>query len=226
MKQNEILLSRARRANPVHPDAFGGVASSPAGREMLQAIVDSETMPAHAAQRPRVRRIVLTVAALLIVTAAAAAATVFGEGNLDPSPVSGDGWQLILGEGENGTTGTYKVCHTFAPAEGLEMANGFGPSGCVTWPPDVPPDAVILDAVPVETPGGMVLFVDLSDETFDTVSTTTDTGETVEVDPFRMPQSGKRFAVVELPGGTNSVEVELLGNGGDVIESRRVRVSH
>lgn len=225
MKQNE-LLSRARRANPVHPDAFEGVATSPAGREMLQAIFDSESMPVRVTQRPRVRRIVVAVAALLVVTAVAAAATVFGEGTLDPSPISGDGWQLIAGEGENGATGTYKVCHTFAPAEGLEDANGFGPSGCVTWPPDVPPDAVILDAVPVETPGGMVLFVDLSDETFDTVSTTTNAGETIEVEPFRMPQSGKQFAVVELPRGTDSVKVELLRNGGDVVESRRARISH
>lgn len=225
MKQSE-LLARARRANPVHPDAFDGVATSTAGREMLQTIIHSETTPARVTQRLRVRRIALSVAALLVVTAAAAAATVFGEGNLDPSPISGDGWQLVLGEGENGKTGTYKVCHTFAPAEGLEMANGLGPSGCVTWPPDVPPDAVILDAVPVETPGGMVLFVDLSAETFDTVSTTTNAGETIEVEPFRMPQSGKQFAVVELPGGTDSVRVDLLGDGGRVLESRKVRISH
>lgn len=225
MKQSE-LLARARRANPVHPDAFNGLPTSTAGTEMLHVITHSETIPARVAHRPRVRRIALTVVALLVVTAAAAAATVFGEGSLDPAPVSGDGWQLILGEGENGTTGTYKVCHTFAPAEGLEMANGFGPSRCVTWPPDVPSDAVILDAVPVETPGGMVLFVDLSAETFDTVRTITSAGETIEVEPFRMPQSGKQFAVIELPGGTDSVKVEVLGDGGIVIESRRVHTSH
>ena len=226
MKQNDILLSRARKSNPVHPEAFDGVGTSSAGRETVQAIIDSESVPGAVARRPRVRRMVLSVGALLIVTAAAAAATVFGEGTLDPSPISGDSWQLIVGEGENGATGTYKVCHGFAPAKGLEDGNGFGPSACVTWPPDAPSDAVILDAIPVETPGGMVLFVDLSDETFDTVSTTTNAGETIEVDPFRMPQSGKQFAVVELPSGTDSVKVELLRNGGDVVETRRVRISH
>lgn len=225
MKQDDVLLSRARRSNPVRHDAFEGVGTSPAGTEILQAIIDSESVPGAAARRPRVRRMVLSVAGLLVVTAAAAAATVFGEGTLDPSPISGDSWQLILGEGENGTTGTYKVCHGFAPAEGPEDGNGFGPSGCVTWPPDAPPDGVILDAVPVETSDGMVLFLDLSDKSFDTVSTITDAGETIETEPFRMPQSGKQFAVVELPGGTDSVKVEILGNGV-VIETRKVRVSN
>jgi hypothetical protein len=53
---------------------------------------------------------------------------------------------------------------------------------------------------------------------------TTDARKTIEVAPFRMPQSRKQFAVVELPAATRSVTVDLLDDSGAVIEDRSVRI--
>ena len=216
-------FERIRVANPVpDPDRMPDDPESPAAKALMEQIIAMNTTGSRTGRLAK--RIALIAAAILVLGAAAAAATVFRGGNVEPSPFSGDGWQLIVGEEANNESGTsYKVCHTFAPAEGLEASNGFGPSGCVTWPPEDPPNSIILDVVPVETAEGSVLFVDLSAEAFDTISTTTDGGETIDVEPFTMPQSGKQFAVVELPTGTRSATVQLLRRG-TVIESRKVVV--
>lgn len=145
------------------------------------------------------------------------------EGNLDTPPFSGDGWQLIVGEGPNPPTDTYKVCHSFAPASGPNEANGFGPSGCVTWPDDAT-DTIIMDAIPFTTPDGQILlFVDLTADSFDTVSVVLDDGSTRDVAPFAMPQSGKQFAVVELPADTNTIEIQLLDED-TMVESRTIDI--
>jgi hypothetical protein len=211
-----------RRANPVpDPERAGTDLGIPAATLMEEII----TMGNHGSVGRRTRkRITLIAAALLVVTATAAGAAAFRDGLLDVPPFSGEHWQLIVGEEANGDTGTYKVCHRFAPAEEPDDGNGFGPSGCVTWPSDAAPGRIIIDAVPVETLDGTLLFLDLSATPVGSVSTVTDAGQRVEVEPFAMPQSRKQFAVVELPAGTRSVTVRLVGGDGAVLEHRSVRI--
>jgi hypothetical protein len=215
-----------RLANPIpDPGQMPDEPVSPAEEALMEGIIGMKVDGSRVGTSGR--KIALIAAAMLVLGAGAAgAAALFRGGNLDPAPFSGDGWQLIVGEEANDEAGTsYKVCHTFAPAEGLDETTGFGPSGCVTWPEDAPTDSTFIDVVPVGTPEGTVLFVDLSTGGFDVISTTTDGGETIEVEPFTMQGSGKRFAVVELPAGTRSATVALLDGDGAVVESRTVVVS-
>jgi hypothetical protein len=213
-----------RRANPAPRRSRTGTDLGPRETRLMEEIM---TMGDRASTGRRTRkRMPLIAAALLVVTATAAGAAVFGDGLVDTPPFSGDHWQLIVGEDANGDTGTYKVCHRFAPAKAPDEGNGFGPSGCVTWPPNAPTERIIIDAVPVETPDGPLLFLDLSSTPFETVSTTTDGGHRADVQPFRMPQSGKQFAVVELPASTRSVTVRLLDRDGTLVEHRSVRIAN
>ena len=223
MSRNRDPFDAIRLANPVpDPDAVGANLGHP--ETILVEEIIAMTDQRSTGGRTR-KRITLIAAALLVVTATAAGAAAFRDGILDAPPFSGEHWQFIVGEDANGDTGTYKVCHRFAPAGEPTDGNGVGPSGCVTWPPTAPVDRIILDAVAVETADGTLLFLDLSSTPFDVVSTMAQGGERISVEPFRLPQSGKQFAVVELPTGTRSVTVRLLGRDGDVIEQRSMRIS-
>jgi hypothetical protein len=169
-----------------------------------------------------VRRTALAAGALVVLTASAAIAGAFRSGNLETPPYAGDGWQLIVGEEANGDSGSFKVCHKWAPTdEAPNEANGFGPSGCVTWPDDAT-ETIIMDAISFNTPHGSesaLVFVDLTAEPVDTVVAILDDGSQVETAPFVMPQTSKQFAVLELPVGTSAAEIQLLKDG-DVVESR------
>lgn len=53
------------------------------------------------------------------------------------------------------------------------------------------------------------------------MSVVLDDGSTVEVAPFAIPGSGKQFAVIELPAGADTADVQPLKDGA-VIERRDV----
>lgn len=136
---------------------------------------------------------------------------------LNPPQLSGDTWQLIVGEGPNPPQDSYKVCHRFAPAERANEANGFGPTGCVTWPDD-DNGSIIRDVVEVETPTGeTVLFIDLS-EGVQSVSINVPGSEPIDVDPYTLSESDKQYAVVEMPDGATPTSVEAVGSTGSVID--------
>jgi len=213
-----------RRANPIpNHDGMPDGPESPAARALLKEIIDMNVVRSQ--HRKASKRIVLLAATMLLLGAAGAVAGVFGEGNLDTPPFSGDSWQFIVGEGANDEAGTsYKVCHRFAPVQDPSDGNGFGPSGCINWPLESPSDSIVLSAAPVDTPDGRLLFLDLSAESFDTVSISIQGEDTIAVEPFRMPASGKQFAVAELPSGARSATVRLLSSDGKVIEQHTVNL--
>ena len=191
---------------------------------LVSEINRMERRTAGAKRRParRLKRTMLAAGAILVLGASAAIAGAFRSGMLDAPPYAGDGWQLIVGEEANPDSGTWKVCHRWGPSdEPATDANGFGPAGCVNWPDDAT-DTIIMDAIAFTTPYGNetdLLFVDLTADAVDTVVVTLEDGSTIDTVPFVMPQSGKQFAVLELPAGVRAIEVRLLENG-EVVESR------
>lgn len=138
-------------------------------------------------------------------------------GPFEAIPFTGDGWQLKVTEGANPSLGTYKVCYTFLGPGKETEASGIGPSGCSDWPADV--DSHLIEVVAaVETTSGVVLFIDLTDNPVHAVIVTTDSGESSKVEPFRMPDSGKQFAVIELPNRDGGAVVELVDESGAVLD--------
>lgn len=82
-----------------------------------------------------------------------------------------------------------------------------------------------MDAIAFTTPDGHdLLFVDLTADTFDTVSVVLDDGSTVDVAPFAMPGSSKQFAVVEISASASAADIQLL-DGGTVVESRTITIA-
>ncbi|MEX1005439.1 MAG: hypothetical protein WD156_08725 [Acidimicrobiia bacterium] len=215
-----------RLANPVpDPDRMPDEPDMASSEALVEEIIGMNNTGSKTRTRAkRLRRTLLAAATMVLLGATAAIGGVFESGNLDEPPFSGDGWQLIVGQEANNELATsWKVCHKFSPDEGPDEANGFGPSGCVTWPDDAT-DTIIMDAIAFTTPDGQhLLFVDLTGELFDTVSVVLDDSPTVEVAPFAIPGSGKQFAVIELPAGADTAEVQLL-NDGEVIERRGLNV--
>ncbi len=136
---------------------------------------------------------------------------------------SGETWQLVVGEAENPGTGSWKVCHAFGPRSRSD-GNGFGPSGCVTWPDDRPEDGEVLVAAEVAyvTPGGVVLFVDLISELVDHVVVRLADGRSVDVVPFRLPGSGKGFVATEIPNHDGPVTIEVVGVDGTILAERMI----
>lgn len=138
-------------------------------------------------------------------------------GPFEAIPFTGDGWQLYVAEGANPPLDTYKVCYRFNPTGEATEANGIGPSGCGDWPSD--DDRYLIKAVPIiETTSGVALFIDLTDNPVHAVIVTTDDGERHRVEPFRMPDSGKQFAVVELPNRDGGAIIELVDESGAVLD--------
>lgn len=227
MRRTSDPFELIRLANPIpDPDRMPDEPDMASAEALVEEIIGMNNTGSRTRNRgTRLRRTLLAAATILLLGATAAIGGVFEGGNLDEPPFSGNGWQLIVGEEANGENATsWKVCHKFAPGEGPKEANGFGPSGCVTWPNDAT-DTIIMDAIPLTTPDGQdLLFVDLTGEQFDTVSVVLDDSSTIEVAPFAMPGSGKQFAVVELPAGANTANVQLLSDG-TVIEDRTVNTT-
>ncbi|MEN8238138.1 MAG: hypothetical protein ABFR53_02930, partial [Actinomycetota bacterium] len=62
-------------------------------------------------------------------------------------------------------------------------------------------------------------LIDLTVNPVDSVRFVRDNGDTVDVTPFRMPGSGKQFAVAELPYLEGSVTVEILDESGTVLQT-------
>jgi hypothetical protein len=221
MKDSRDPVELIRSANPVpnHDHQLEAVSSDTIFEEIMKTKTDTPTVPAL---RKRPRRVVLIAAALITLMATAAAAVALNSGgNLEEPAFSGENWDLIVGEGANGDSGTFKVCHQFVPADEPQTeANGLGTSGCSVWPSATQPDAVIIDAlIAIRTASSVVVFVDLGTVPIATVSALLDDGSRVDVSPFTMPQSRKQFAVIELPGGTASATLQAIGNDGTILEA-------
>ena len=221
--QDPIDLIRDR--NPV-PDAHqlpDGPKSASAEALFEEIIGMSNTRSRTGPSRSK--RIAVLAAAIFVLGATAAAAAIFREGNLPEPAFSGDTWALIVGEGANDEAGTvYKVCHKFAPPEGSNEANGLGTAGCEVVSLSDSADSVFVEIVAaVDTPEGVVLFVDLTIEPVAMVSVLLDDGSSIDVAPLRMPQSGKQFAAIEIAAdAAQSVTVRALDSDGRVMESRVV----
>lgn len=218
-------LDQVRDARPEPERPSPRLVQSERNRLMAHIRNHEQSLPPVEQQsRRRQRWTVPLVVVAALVTAAAGWAVASREGNLDTPPFSGKTWQLTVGEGSNGD-GSYKVCHSFqrtdqAPTDG----NGLGTAGCETSRSDVGADSAITDVVPaVDTPTGLVIFVDLTTRPVATVRVVPDEGPVLEVASFRMPQSGEQFAAVEISGTPISVAVEAVDRHGTVIESRTIR---
>ena len=222
MKHSQDPVELVRSANPVPNDQLPDASSPTATFEEIM-IMKTNT-PATPVVRKRPRRVALVAAALIGLTATAAAAIALPGGDLDEPAFSGDNWELIVGEAANGDSGTFKVCHTFVPADDPETeVNGLGTSGCSNWPSATQPDAVILDAVvAIRSADSVVVFVDLGSEPVEAVAVVLEDGSRFDVSPFVMPQSRKQFAVIDLPGGAAVATVEAIGAGGAVLDSNGV----
>ena len=220
MRRSSDPFELIRLANPVpNPDLMPDEPDAASVEALVEEIIGM-TDTRSRTRAKRLRRTLVAAATILLLGATAAIGGVFGGGNLPEPAFSGAGWQLIVGQEANGDDATsWKICHRFAPDDPTET-NGFGPSGCVTWPDDAT-DTIIMDAVTFTTPNGSdLLFVDLTAQPFDTVVVVLDDGSTVDVAPFAMPGTRKQFAVAELPAGTDPTEVHLLEDG-TVIEVRQ-----
>jgi hypothetical protein len=224
MKHPRDPVELVRSANPVPDHDQLPDASSPEATFEEIMIMKTQT-PTTSVVRKRPRRVAMIAAALIALTTTAAAAVALSSGgNLDEPAFAGDNWELTVGEAANGDTNTFKVCHKFVPADEPETeANGLGTAGCSDWPSATQPDAIIIDAVvAIHNDVSAVVFVDLGTVPVDVVAAVFEDGSRMEVDPFVMPQSGKQFAVVELPGGTAAVSLEAIGSDGAILDTDEV----
>ncbi|HZD24177.1 MAG TPA: hypothetical protein VE569_12375, partial [Acidimicrobiia bacterium] len=122
-----------------------------------------------------------------------------------------------VGEGPNGSTGTYKVCYRFDPPSIITEASAIGPSGCGDWPTE---DDGYLRGVDraLWTDTGVVLLIDLTHNPVDRVTISgQDLNQTIT--PYALPESGKQFVVVEVPQTAQSVTVEVVDDQGTVLDS-------
>jgi hypothetical protein len=231
MRRTSDPFELIRLANPIpDPDRMPDEPDMASTEALVEEIIGMTNTGSRTRTRTkRLRRTLLATATIVVVGASVAIGGSF-QGTMEPAEFSGDGWQLIVGQAPNpkgpepdpATAENWKVCHSWAPGAGTATdANGFGPSGCVTWPDDAT-ETIIMDSVWFETPDGKPLvFVDLTSEDFDTVSAVFDNGSTVDVAPFVMPTTQKKFAVVEVPAGASSADVRILDDG-TLLESRTV----
>lgn len=221
MKRNRDAEHLVKLANPVpDPEVMSAAPASASAQAVLEDIMDMNHIAPGSA--PRRRRTTLLLTAALVVLGATAAWAYSLSGVFSQPAFSGETWKLTVGEEANGDTGTYKVCHSFEPRVGANMVNGLGVAGCGDWP-SKNHASIMIDVVPaVHTEAGTVIFVDLTTEQVATVAVAPDKGAAVEVQPYRMPQSGKQYAVAELPSSATGATVSLLDNSGDVIEKRKI----
>lgn len=132
-------------------------------------------------------------------------------------PFTGTGWEFYVGEAPNPPTDQFKVCYRFDPTGVATEASSIGPSGCGDWPAgDGRYFVDVQRALGTET--GTVLLVDLTTNPVDMVKITSADGIDIEVEPFTLPNSGKQFAVAEVPAVSGTVTVELLDAAGDLLD--------
>ena len=217
-------LDQVRTARPDIQPPSPRLVESERNRLMAHITDHKQSLAPGEQQIRRSRRwTVPMVVVAALATAAAGWAVASREGNLDTPPFSGETWKLIVGEGSNGD-GTYKVCHKFQPTnEAATDGNGIGTAGCETSSSDSLTGSVITDVVPaVNTPTGLVMFVDLTAQPVAAVRVVADGGTALEIVPFRMAESGEQFAAVEIPGAPTSVTIEAIDTDRAVIGSRTV----
>lgn len=145
------------------------------------------------------------------------------EGPFEATPFSGETWQFYVAEDANPGSDTYKVCYSFsAPGERTE-ASGLGSSGCGNAVPnDTGHDTghyFVSLGPAIDIEGAVVFLVDLSPNPVAKVRIIGSGGDVIEIAPFRMPGSGKQFAVVELPHHRAPVTVEVLDESGTVLDT-------
>ena len=140
------------------------------------------------------------------------------DGPFEAIPFSGETWQFSVSESANPSRATYKVCYSFfAPGEMTETS-GLGRSGCGDWPGDTDQYFVSLGPA-IEIDGGVAFLVDLTSTPVAKVRIVGSGDRLIEVAPFRLPESGKQFAVVELPHQWAPVIVEVLDEAGTVLDT-------
>jgi hypothetical protein len=140
------------------------------------------------------------------------------DGQFEAVPFSGETWQLSVGEGANPPTTTFKVCYRFDEPGVSTEASGIGPSGCGNWPTKDTSHLISVTRA-LETETGVVLLIDLTHNPVDTVRIVRESEANIDVSPFRMPGSGKQFAVVEMPDRDGTVTVDLIDASGVLVES-------
>ncbi|HEV2070209.1 MAG TPA: hypothetical protein VGR26_10480 [Acidimicrobiales bacterium] len=221
--KDELHVLREARPH-VRPPSSRVVES--ARSDLTATITNHNQRSSRGPKDPRPKRlstgVIATVAVLT--TAAAGWAVIPQGGNLPTPPFSGETWQLTVGEDSNGD-GTYKVCRGFWPAGApANDGNGLGGGDCETSPVEVPEGKVVSDVVPgVRTETGIVLLVDLTKRPVTKVVIETDRGESFEIAPFAMPDSGEQFVAVELPGDTTGVSVSAFDTEGRVIDGQSLK---
>lgn len=221
--KDELRLLREARPH-VRPPSSRVVES--ARSDLMATITNHNERPSRGPKGPRRKRLRTGVLATVgVLTTAAAGWAVIPQGrNLPTPPFSGETWELTVGEESNGD-GTYKVCRAFWPAGApANDGNGLGGGGCETSPVEVPEGQVISDVVPaVRTEKGIVLLVDLTKRPVTKVVIETDGGESFEIAPFAMPDSGEQFVAVELPGDTTEVSVSAFDTEGHFIDGQSLK---
>lgn len=217
---DELSLVRDGRPQVAPPTAR--VVDS-ARSELMDSIKQANPNGERRRRRLLARAAVASVG--ILATAAAAWAVIPQGGNLATPPFSGATWALTVGEESNGD-GTFKVCRSFSPAgEKLQMGNSLGGSGCETSPVEVPTDGVITDVIRAfDTPTGVVVLVDLTKDTVSTVTVETDSGESHEVAPFAMPESGEKFVAVEVTNTATEISVSAYNRDGKRIDGHVLKL--
>lgn len=187
---------------------------------MLTHVMAGRSRPAGPVRR---RRTAVLLAAAMMVVGATAAWAYTMSGTFPEPAFTGQSWKLTVGEERNGVAGeTYKVCYVFERRVGANMGNGLGTAGCRNWPSDIN-TPVITDLVPViDTPTGVVLFIDLSTRPVAKLQVEPDGAQAVDVRPYVMPQTRKQFAAAELPEGARRATVRAIDHDGNVIATRRI----
>lgn len=225
MNRSRDAIELMKLANPVpDPERVPEGPASASAQALLEGILDMDQRRASIGSHRRRTAVILAAA---IIVAGAGAAWAYTAGGMFSDPAFyGETWKLTVGQDRNGPEGdTYKVCHVFERREGATMGNGFGVAGCGDWPAagDTTRASAIIEVVPaLQTPEEIVLFIDLTPTPIGMVLVDADVGSPVEVQPYRMPITGKQYAVAELPRRARRATIRLLDHDGTTLQTQRV----